>query len=71
MEQLYETQIAYFTLLIKEMKDVIKMRHNIHNHLTIIDGFIENHQYAKLREYVSTWQSYLPNNQIKNIVTYI
>ena len=65
MEQLYETQKTYFTLLKEEMEEIRKIRHDIHHHYTMIDGFIKNQQYDNLSNYISTWQPCFTNEQIK------
>lgn len=69
IEHLYQTQKTYFNLLKEEAEDLKKVRHDMHHHFTMIDGFIKNHQYDALSKYVSTWQPFLTDNQIKTYCT--
>jgi len=71
LDRLLQVQKAYYTVLEESMQETRTMRHDMRHHFMMIDGFIQNRQYAGLKDYMAGYQAdiqetahedYCPNN---------
>ena len=63
MERLSEMQQGYFLVLRQEMDETKAMRHDMHHHFVLIDGFLKSKQYDELSAYVEEYQDAIGTNE--------
>lgn len=63
IEKLSDMQRTYYPLLREKIEEAKAARHDIHHHLVVIGGFLENRQYDRLETYVAEYRTSVRNKE--------